>query len=60
MITLPISVTNFMNAIRKNGFEVYVVGGAVRNLLLGKEVTNWDFNTNATPKDIQTLFPDNF
>jgi len=49
-----------MNKIRKSGFEVYVVGGAVRNLLLKKEVINWDFTTNATPENIQKLFPDNF
>jgi len=60
MITLPSPVTDFMNTIRKNGFEVYVVGGAVRNLLLNKQVTNWDFNTNATPEDIQKIFPDHF
>ncbi|MFH0773466.1 MAG: CCA tRNA nucleotidyltransferase [bacterium] len=61
MISLPSPVVNFMNTIRKGGFEVYVVGGAVRNLILKKEVTNWDFTTNATPEDIQNLFPnDNF
>ncbi len=60
MKPLPPSVLEFMNSIRKNGFEVYVVGGAVRNLLLSKEVTNWDFTTNASPEEIQKLFPDNF
>lgn len=60
MISLPSPVVEFMNVIHKSGFEVYVVGGAVRNLLLGKEITNWDFTTNATPEQIQTLFPDNF
>lgn len=59
-VTLPQSVTDFMRTLTTNGFEVYVVGGAVRNLLLKKEVTNWDFTTNATPPQIQTLFPDHF
>lgn len=49
-----------MQIIRKNGFEVYVVGGGVRNLLLNKPVTNWDFTTNALPEKIQELFPDSF
>lgn len=49
-----------MNIIRKGGFDVYVVGGAVRNLLLDKEISNWDFTTNATPEEIQSLFPDSF
>lgn len=60
MISLPASVIRFMDVIRESGYEVYVVGGAVRNLLLNKEVTNWDFTTNATPEHIQKLFPDNF
>lgn len=60
MITLPPAVTTFMNTIRTAGFEVYVVGGAVRNLILGKQTTNWDFTTNATPEQIQTLFPNSF
>lgn len=58
--TLPQPVMNFMQTLTDSGFEVYVVGGAVRNLLLKKEVTNWDFTTNATPPQIQELFPDHF
>lgn len=60
MISLPLSVSEFMDTIRSAGFEVYVVGGAVRNLLLDKPVTNWDLTTNAPPEKIQALFPDNF
>lgn len=59
-VALPQSVKTFMQTLTKSGFEVYVVGGAVRNLLLNKEVTNWDFTTNATPPQIQSLFPDHF
>lgn len=60
MVSLPFSVMAFMETIRKSGYEVYVVGGAVRNLLLNREVTNWDFTTNAPPEKIQALFPDSF
>ena len=60
MIPLPQPVTEFMKTFRESGHKVYLVGGAVRNLLLNKEVTNWDFTTNATPDQIQKLFPDNF
>lgn len=41
-------------------FEIYIVGGAVRDLLTGRMVTDWDFTTNATPKEIQKLLPDSF
>ena len=36
---------------RKNGFRLYVVGGTVRDFLLGKEITDLDFVTDATPED---------
>lgn len=58
MITLPDFVKQFMNKFTKNKFEIFVVGGAVRELLLNKEVDNWDFTTNATPEQILKLFPD--
>jgi tRNA nucleotidyltransferase (CCA-adding enzyme) len=42
------------------GFEVYFVGGCVRNLILNHEVKDWDLTTNATPVDMQSVFPDSF
>lgn len=42
------------------GFEVYFVGGCVRNLLLGIKPKDWDLTTNATPPEIQAVFPDSF
>jgi tRNA nucleotidyltransferase/poly(A) polymerase len=49
-----------MKVFQKSGFEIFVVGGAVRDLLLGKKVENWDFTTNAKPEQILKLFPDGF
>lgn len=60
MENLPKSVTEFMNIFKKNGFKIYIVGGAVRNLILKKKITNWDFTTNATPEDIQKMFKNSF
>ncbi len=40
------------------GFEAYLVGGCVRDLLLGREPKDWDIATNATPDRVQQLFPD--
>lgn len=42
------------------GYEIYLVGGAVRDLLLGRPVDDWDFTTNATPEQILEVFPDGF
>ena len=60
MIKPPKEITELLDVFKKNKYQIFIVGGAVRNLLLNKEITNWDFTTNATPKQIQKLFPDAF
>ncbi len=40
------------------GFEAHLVGGCVRDFLLGREPKDWDIATNALPEDVQKLFPD--
>lgn len=60
MITLPRYVTQFMDKFRGQKFQIYIVGGAVRDLLLGKITDNWDFTTNAKPEDMLKMFPDAF
>ncbi|MDK2122806.1 polynucleotide adenylyltransferase PcnB [Parachitinimonas caeni] len=42
--------------LHESGFEAYVVGGAVRDLLLGKHPKDFDVATNATPEEIHRLF----
>jgi len=44
--------------IEKNGYEAYLVGGCVRDLLMGKEAHDFDITTNALPVDILKIFPD--
>ncbi|MCG2696137.1 MAG: HD domain-containing protein [Candidatus Portnoybacteria bacterium] len=44
----------------RQGFEVYIVGGCVRDLLLGQKPKDWDITTNAKPEQIRKLFPKNF
>ncbi len=60
MIELPKSVSDFLNEFHTKGFKIYIVGGAVRNLILGEEIDNWDFTTNARPEKIQDMFSDSF
>ncbi len=61
MLSLPNDVKKFMRVFEQKGFQIYIVGGAVRDLLLGKKTVslddNWDFTTNATPEEILKLFP---
>lgn len=51
-LKLPGEVNNIISKFTENNFEIYVVGGAVRDLLMGKVVYDWDFTTNATPEQI--------
>jgi putative nucleotidyltransferase with HDIG domain len=60
MFPLPEAIKNIFSIFKKNGFEIYLVGGAVRDFLLGKNPKNFDFTTNATPQKIQSLFPNSF
>lgn len=43
--------------LRNAGFEAYIVGGAVRDLCLGKLPKDYDITTNAVPAEIMKLFP---
>lgn len=49
-----------MRALHEAGFEAYAVGGCVRDLLLKKTPKDWDVTTNATPEEIQKIFPKHF
>lgn len=57
---LPPFVRKIIKKFQDAGFEIYVVGGAVRDLIMGKKVMDWDFTTDATPKEILKLFPQGF
>jgi poly(A) polymerase/tRNA nucleotidyltransferase (CCA-adding enzyme) len=46
--------------LQKAGFEAYIVGGCVRDFLLGQEPKDWDVTTNAKPEEIQKVFPNSF
>jgi poly(A) polymerase len=43
--------------LRENGHQAYLVGGCVRDLLLGREPADYDVSTDATPMQVQDLFP---
>ena len=47
-------VTDTLN---KAGFEAYLVGGSVRDLVLKKTLTDLDFTTDATPREVMKIFP---
>jgi poly(A) polymerase len=45
-----------LKSLTKSGYEGYLVGGCIRDLLLGLEPKDFDIATNATPEQIQKLF----
>ena len=58
--TLPKEVKNILDKFQKSEYQIYIVGGAVRDLLMGTEVSDWDFTTDAKPKEILKVFPEGF
>jgi poly(A) polymerase len=44
--------------LRRNGHEALLVGGCVRDLLLGREASDYDVATDATPERVMALFPE--
>ncbi len=57
---LPKEVSVVSAKLREAGFEAYLVGGCVRDMLSKREPKDWDITTNAKPEDIQAIFPDSF
>ena len=43
--------------LRRNGHQAYLVGGCVRDLLLGRDPSDYDISTDARPERVQELFP---
>lgn len=55
-IVLPEAVKSIFYVLNRNGYEAYIVGGAVRNSILGLPIHDWDICTNALPEDVCKLF----
>jgi len=53
---IPKEVSHVTTTLEKGGFEVYLVGGCVRDVLMDKVPKDWDVTTNAKPEQIIALF----
>ena len=58
MIPYPSYVETAISRLEAAGFEAYVVGGALRDALLGASPYDWDVTTSATPEQMQAIFSD--
>jgi poly(A) polymerase len=52
--------TSIIEALRRRGFQAYLVGGCVRDLLLQREPKDYDVATDATPDEVMRIFPETF
>jgi len=56
-MNIPPHIRKILEEIKGSGYEAFVVGGCVRDLLMKKEPKDWDITTNALPNQILSIFP---
>ena len=56
-IQIPEKANEIITTLTDAGYEAYVVGGCVRDAILGREAADWDITTNARPEQVKALFP---
>ena len=54
------AAASIVQTLRGAGFQAYLVGGCVRDLLLGKEPKDFDVSTDATPEQVMKIFPETY
>jgi len=56
-IAVPATVQSLLERLWTNGYAAYVVGGSIRDTLIGREPADWDLASDARPDRLQELFP---
>ncbi|MBS1850291.1 MAG: CCA tRNA nucleotidyltransferase [Acidobacteria bacterium] len=51
---------SIVQTLRERGHQAYLVGGCVRDLLLGREPADYDVTTDATPDEVMRIFPETY
>jgi poly(A) polymerase/tRNA nucleotidyltransferase (CCA-adding enzyme) len=57
-MNIPSYVLEALKKLKTAGYEAYIVGGCVRDILMDKEPKDWDITTNALPEQMLKIFPD--
>ena len=55
-IPIPEEVNSILVKLQESGYEAYIVGGCVRDALLGREPNDWDITTSALPLEVKRIF----
>ncbi len=56
-INIPKHAVSIIEKLNEHGYQAYVVGGCVRDSILGKTPADWDITTSARPDQVKALFP---
>ena len=56
-IQIPEKAAHIIHTLQAAGYEAYVVGGCVRDAILGRKAADWDITTSALPQEVKALFP---
>ena len=57
-VKLPHTIIEICRTLSEAGFQAFVVGGALRDALLGVTPHDWDITTDALPEEVEALFPE--
>ena len=55
-INIPYYLKKILQILELNNFEAFIVGGCIRDSILGLDPKDWDIATNATPSDLTAIF----
>ena len=60
LFSVPKEILTVTETLQKAGFQAYLVGGCMRDMVRGEKPKDWDVATDATPEEIQKIFPHAF
>ena len=55
-IKMPAQAAKVIQTLEQHGFEAYIVGGCVRDSILGRTPGDWDITTSASPQEVKEIF----
>lgn len=55
-LTIPTPAEKILQTLDEHGYEAYVVGGCVRDSVLGRDPHDWDITTSASPEQVKEIF----
>ena len=53
---MPAQAAKVIQTLEQHGFEAYIVGGCVRDSILGRTPGDWDITTSASPQEVKEIF----